>query len=325
MFLWIRGIVFTTSAKIFGCKAGNLSFNVRNWIKIFKRTSSKLSSGHVGCGFDNSAEKFWTEGQNFIAECRKQYENFFSVKYSFKMFRWKRKILFWQPCRNFSSERPKRFCSLSWKDGKQYFSGKIQCLKLFLRTRRMQFWRACRNFFHIRLQAFHSRSKKDGKKPAIFSKKNSSQCFDGLVKYCFDKPAEIFFAKKRQFFCSMSGDDGKKFSFFPKKYFSAKSLSTLKMHFWQPRRKNFEQNDEKVSFSVLKRWKFLQKIILIWIFSLTRRMQFWKLSPNLFCQKFEDLPLNVRKRLKLILSKNKFIKLFVLKKLGFHQKDSMDT
>ena len=56
-------------------------------------------------------------------------------------------------------------------------------------------------------------------------------------------------------------------------------------------------------------------------------MQFFKLSPNFFGQKAEDLPLNVRKRLKYFFLKNKFIKLLVLKKLklGFHQKDSMDT
>ena len=50
---------------------------------------------------------------------------FFSKKTLITMFRWKRKILFRQPRRNFSSKRPKRFCSLSWKDGKQYFSEKL--------------------------------------------------------------------------------------------------------------------------------------------------------------------------------------------------------
>ena len=190
MFLWIRGIVFTTSAKIFGCKAGNLSFNVRNWIKIFKRTSSKLSSGHVGCGFDNSAENFWTEGHNFIAECRKQYENFFSGKYSFKMFRWKRKKLFLQPRRNFSSERPKRFCSLSWKDGKQYFSGKIHCLKLFLRTGRMQFSSARRNFLHIRPQTFHSMSKKDRKNSFIPKKLLILKMFCRHLACSFNNPTK---------------------------------------------------------------------------------------------------------------------------------------
>ena len=222
----------------------------------------KLSSGHVGCGFGNPTENFWTEGHKFIAECRKQYEKFFSGKYSFKMVRWKRKILFWQPRRNFSSKRPKRFCSLSWKDGKQYFSGKIHCLKLFLRTRRMQFWRACRNFFHIRPQAFHSRSKKDGKKPEIFSKKNSSQFFDGHVKYCFENPTKIFSSKSGNFFaqCPVMMERNSLLS----------QKSTLTQNLCRHLTCSFDNPGERIStkcrkfsFSVRKGWKFLQKINLI--------------------------------------------------------------
>ena len=52
-----------------------------------KKTSSKLSSGHVSCGFDNSAENFSSKGHNSIAENRKNYEVFLG-KYSIKMFRW---------------------------------------------------------------------------------------------------------------------------------------------------------------------------------------------------------------------------------------------
>ena len=119
----------------------------------------------------------------------------------------------------------------------------------------MQFWRACRNFFHIRPQTFHSRSKKDGKKPAIFSKKNSSQCFDGLVKYCFDKPADFFFGKKRKTFRSMSGSDWKKFFFIPKKsIFPQKSLPTLRMQFWQTHQRKLNKTQKK-KFNVQK-WKF---------------------------------------------------------------------
>ena len=215
-------IFSTTSTNVSGLKAKKLSLNVRNWFKIFKKTSMKLSSGHVGCGFGNPTENFWTEGHKLIAECRKQYEKFFSGKYSFKMFRWKRKILFWQPHRNFSSERPKRFCSLSWMDGKQYFSGKIHCLKLFLRTRRMQFWRACRNFFHIRPQTFHSRSKKDVRKRLklfftkiyslkmfVLKKSVFIEMFWWTRKKLFWQSGRSFFGTKPKFIPSLCRNNGK--------------------------------------------------------------------------------------------------------------------
>ena len=80
----------------------------------------------------------------------KTIRKFLSRIYSIKMFRLTRRILFWLHRRNFSTKKPKRFCSLSWKDANKNFSGKIHCLRLFLRARRMQFRSARRNFLHIR-------------------------------------------------------------------------------------------------------------------------------------------------------------------------------
>ena len=96
--------------------------------KFQKKTSSKLSSGHVGCRFHNSAENIWTEDHNFIGECRKNHEHFFSLKCSIKIFRWTRKILSWPTRRNSFDKRPKLRCSLSWNDGNKFCSEKTRKL-----------------------------------------------------------------------------------------------------------------------------------------------------------------------------------------------------
>ena len=94
-----------------------------------KQFSSKLSYGHVGCIFDEPAEKFSTKGRIFIAEWRKK--DFFP-KRLMTMFRWTCKILFWQPSRNFFGKKRQTFRSMSgsdWKNSffskKNYFSAKI--------------------------------------------------------------------------------------------------------------------------------------------------------------------------------------------------------
>ena len=128
-------------------------------------------------------------------------------------------------------------------DGKSFIflPKKTVFIKTLLWTRRLHLWRASPKIFDKKA-AFLSLN---GEKK-IFFQKDSWQCFDGHVKYCFDNPAEIFLAKRGKLFAQCPVVIEKNSFFFQKKtIFPQKSLPTLRMQFWQSHRKKFNITPKK--------------------------------------------------------------------------------
>ena len=99
----------TTLPWNFSQKSGNSSLNIQKWWKsIFfqKERFSICCHGYVECSFDNSAE-------NFLAQCPKRINIFFSEESYLKVFRLTRRLQFCLLCWELSDKKPKFYAQCS--------------------------------------------------------------------------------------------------------------------------------------------------------------------------------------------------------------------
>ena len=105
--------------------------------------------------------------------------NFFSQKFSPKMFVWKYRRQLWQPCQKNLNRSPKKNYEIVC------FFNQKSSPTMFLWYIRIQFWQPFRKVFDWSPQ-------KIIKMKVFFQKKNPLQCFSGEVKCSFDNFAENF-------------------------------------------------------------------------------------------------------------------------------------
>ena len=108
--------------------------------------SSKWSSGHLECSFENPVKKVLTPSPKLPAQCLKMIleKYFFSKNLILQLFLWTRFMQLWPPFRKLSHKNPKVFLSMSENDiNYVFFKLNFLSSKLFLQTLLMQFWQPC--------------------------------------------------------------------------------------------------------------------------------------------------------------------------------------
>ena len=163
--------------------------------------SSKWSSGHLECSFENPVKKVLTTSPKLPAQCLKMIleKYFFSKNWILKLFLWTRFMQLWPPFRKLSHKNPKVFLSISENDiNLIFFQTNFLSSKLFLQTRIMQFWQPCQKKLCQKPENFALNFRK--RKKITCLNKNLSKCCHGCVECSFDNPAENFLTKSLIFF-----------------------------------------------------------------------------------------------------------------------------